>query len=161
MVGGRSIRGEEGTHSVAPGLLGGGARPAPAPSSTSGAAPMVTISIPSAMNEALAHYNAGRLAPASRLASQIIAARPQRADAHNLMGAILSAQGDQDGAAQSFAEATRLDPHNALFFANLGEAERLRGKLDAALAALTRAVALDPKSAQALNNLGIVRFERR
>jgi tetratricopeptide (TPR) repeat protein len=122
---------------------------------------MVTISIPSAMNEALAHYNAGRLAPALRLVSQIISARPQRADAHNLMGAVLSAQRDQDGAAQSFAEATRLDPQNALFFANLGEAERLRGKLDAALAALTRAVALDPRSAQALNNLGIVRFERR
>ena len=160
MAAGRSIFDEEGSHSVAPGLLGSGARPA-APSPMSAAPPMVTISIPSAMNEALAHYNAGRLAPALRLASQIISARPQRADAHNLMGAILSAQRNQDGAAQSFAEATRLDPQNALFFANLGEAERLRGNLDAALAALTRAVALDPKSAQALNNLGIVRFERR
>src|SRR5581483_6603750 len=94
------------------------------------------------------HYNAGRLVPALRLVSQILSARPQRADAHNLLGAILSAQGDNDGATKAFAEATRLDPGTALFFANLGEAERLRGNLDQALAALTRAVALDPHSAQ-------------
>ena len=129
--------------------------PAPAKNAT------VSISIPAAMNEALAHYNAGRLGPAGRIAAEIIAARPGRADAHNLMGAILSAKGDREGAAASFGEAARLEPDNALFLANLGEAARQRGNLEAALDALRRAVALDAHSAQAFNNLGIVRFDRR
>lgn len=161
--------GTEGSHTVRPGLLVGAGPRSAVPAAAASAPPLpgqggdrtVSVSIATAMNEALAHYNAGRLAPALRLASQILAGRPQRADAHNLMGAILSAKGDRAGAARSFAEATRLDPGNALFFANLGETERLCGRLDEALAALTRAVALDPHSAQAFNNLGIVRFERR
>lgn len=171
MAGSRPVRdggaGSEGSHAVAPGLLTGAGPRSPEPVATAesprpgGTNGTVSISIPTAMNEALAHYNAGRFAAALRITGKILAARPRRADAHNLMGAILSAKGDRDGAAKSFAEATRLEPGNALFFANLGEAERQRGSLDAALAALTRAVALDPHSAQAFNNLGIVRFERR
>jgi len=165
--------GNEGSHAVAPGLLTGGAARSAAlpgaggpPPAAPGTAPLgadgkVAIPIATAINESLAHYNAGRLDPAWRIAAQILAARPQRADAHNLMGAILSAKGDLEGAAKSFAEATRLDPANCSFFANLGEVERQRGNLDAALAALTRAVDLDRHSSQALNNLGIVRFERR
>ena len=66
-----------------------------------------------------------------------------------------------DGAAASFREAARLEPQNGVYYANLGEVERLRGKLDDALTALETAVRLDPGSTQALNNLGIVRFERR
>ena len=171
MAQGRGARGigdgREGTHAVTPGLLTGAEPAVPVPSAAAAASrpPPVangTVAMPveAAINEALAQYNAGRLGPAMGLTSQILAARPRRADAHNLMGAIRSAKGDRDGAAESFAEAARLDGGNALFLANLGESERQRGNLDAALAALAKAVVIDPNSAQALNNLGIVRFER-
>src|SRR5690242_12391863 len=86
----------------------------------------------------------GGPSPALRLATRIVQARPQRADAHNLLGAVLSAKRDRDGAAAAFREATRLEPENGVYFANLGEVERLRGNLDAALAALETAVRLDP-----------------
>ena len=94
--------------------------------------------VAAAMNEALAHYNAGRLQPAMRIAAQIVAARPQRADAHNLVGAILFRQGDLTGPCALSPRPPASRAATRLFFANLGEAERQRGNLDAALAALER-----------------------
>lgn len=164
-----------GGHAVSPGLLGGA--PAPAPAATArpqqagrpaaGGGPAtapgktVSMSIPHAMDQALKNYSAGRLDVAERICSQIVAARPQVAIAHNLLGAIHVARGETAGAVKSFQRAVKLDEGNAQFLANLGETERQRGKTREALIALRRAVEIDPRSAQALNNLGIVHFDRR
>jgi len=119
------------------------------------------MSADQAVELALSHYRAGRLDEAERIVGQVVAARPNLAVAHNLQGAILLARGNGAGAAKSFQKAVRLDEANPQFHANLGEAERQRGKLREAGIALAHAVELDPRSAQAHNNLGILHYDRR
>ena len=120
---------------------------------------------PMRVERALEHAHkllvAGQLDKAAQLCSQIVSQRPRMPEAHNLLAAILHAQGNSAAAIKSMQRAINLNGNNAQFYANLGEMERQRGKLPQALVALRRAVALDPKSAQALNNLGIVHYDRR
>jgi tetratricopeptide (TPR) repeat protein len=105
--------------------------------------------------------NNGKLDQAENLVRQVLQARPNLADAHNILGVILHRRGKtQDGVA-SVRRAIKLNNTAPNFFANLGEMERCLGHLDVAVAALTRAVKLNPKSAQAMNNLGIVCYDRR
>ena len=106
-------------------------------------------------------YGAGKLGEAENLCRQIIAARPARADAHNILGVILHRTGKTEEALKSVREAVRLSTSNPNYYANLGEMERKAGHLDAAAIALRRAVSLDEKSAQAHNNLGIVYYDQR
>jgi len=105
--------------------------------------------------------NAGRLDQAESLVRQVITARPNLADAHNIMGVIQHRRGQTADAVASVRRAIKLNNNAPNYFANLGEMERVLGHLDVAVAALTRAVKLNPKSAQAINNLGIVCYDRR
>jgi tetratricopeptide (TPR) repeat protein len=105
-------------------------------------------------------YTAGRLDAAEDLCRQIIAARPNRADVHNILGVILHRKGQAEAGIKSVREATRLNSSNPNFYSNLGEMERKAGHLDAAATALRRAVSLDDKAAQAHNNLGIVYYDQ-
>ena len=119
------------------------------------------LSVNQAMERAYELYAAGHLEQAAKLCGNIIAQRPRRPDAHNLMGAILHAKGDSAAAVKALHRAIHLSGDDAQFYANLGEIERQRGKLPEALVALRRAVSLDPNSAAALSNLGIVHYDRR
>ncbi len=119
------------------------------------------MSVRRALEKAARLYGEGQLDAAASLAAQIVAARPRLAEAQNLMGVILSAQGKKAEAVKAFTRAARLEPANAQFFANLGEIERQRGKLQEAAAALNEALRLNPNNPQALNNLGIVHFDRK
>jgi Flp pilus assembly protein TadD len=121
----------------------------------------ISMSVEKAMEQANALYSAGRLDEAARICSELITQRPKMAVAHNLMAAILNAQGNSAAAVKSLQRAINLDEGNAQFYANLGEIERRRGKLREALVALKRATTIDPKSPQAWNNLGIVHYDRR
>jgi len=119
------------------------------------------MTVDKAVDLALAHYRAGRLDEAERIVAQVVTARPNHAVAHNLHGAVLLGRGNGAGAARSFQKAVRLDEGNPQYHANLGEAERQRGKLREAGIALSRAVELNPRSAQAHNNLGILHYDRK
>lgn len=119
------------------------------------------MSVRRALDQAAGLYGKGELEAAVQLASQIVSARPRLAEAQNLFGVILSAQGKKAEAVKAFTRATRLDPLNAQFFSNLGEIERQRGKLQHAALALNEALRLNPANPQALNNLGIVHFDRK
>ena len=121
----------------------------------------VSMTTEKAMEQAHNLYSTGRLAQASKICSEIVAQRPRMAEAHNLMGAILNAQGESAAAVKSLQRAIHLNGNNAQFYSNLGEIERRRGKLPEALVALRRATTLDPKSPQAWNNFGILRYDRR
>lgn len=104
----------------------------------------VSMTTEKAMEQAHKLYSTGRLAQASKICSEIVAQRPRMAEAHNLMGAILNAQGESAAAVKSLQRAIHLNGNNAQFYSNLGEIERRRGKLPEALVALRRATTLTP-----------------
>ncbi len=105
-------------------------------------------------------YLAGRFDQAEDLCRQIIAARPLRADVHNILGVTLHRKDKTEEGIKSVREAIRLNSTNPNFYSNLGEMERKAGNLDAAANALLRAISIDAKSAQAQNNLGIVYYDQ-
>ena len=105
--------------------------------------------------------NAGKLDQAENICRQVLKARPDLADAHNVLSVVLHRRGQLDDAIASVRRAIKLNNTSSSYFANLGEMERVKGHLDVAAAALARAVKLNPGSAQALNNLGIVHYDRR
>jgi tetratricopeptide (TPR) repeat protein len=119
------------------------------------------MTVQQAIDQALKLLNTGKPQRAENMAREIIASRPRRADAHNILAVALHRQGRLEDAIKSAREAVRLDPEIPNFYCNLGEMERLAKHLDSASIALERAVALDPQSIQALNNLGIVHFDKR
>jgi tetratricopeptide (TPR) repeat protein len=105
------------------------------------------------------HFNAGRLEQAEKIARQVLAQRPDNADAHNILSAVFFRNGQVEEALHEVREAIRLNGSIAAFHANRGEMERRAGNLDAAERSLLRAIKLQPRSAQAHNNLGIVYFD--
>jgi tetratricopeptide (TPR) repeat protein len=119
------------------------------------------MAVKSALERAQKLIDAGNLKQAETLLRKIIEARPQRADARNLLGVALYRLDQRDDAMKAVREAVRINPNNPNFYCNLGEMERQAGHLDAAEAALSRALAIDPNYVQALNNLGIVRYDKR
>lgn len=120
----------------------------------------LSIPVTQALERAHKLYAAGRLEQAAQLCSQIVSQRPRMADAHNLMAAILHAQGQSAAAVKSMQRAIHLNGNNPQFYSNLGEMERQRGKLPEAKLALRKALSLNPDSSQTLNNLGIVHYDQ-
>lgn len=119
------------------------------------------MSVRLAMDEAMKLYGAGKMGPAFKLVSQIVAARPRLAEGQNLLGVILAGQGKKAEAVKAMSRAAKLAPANAQYLSNLGELERQRGKTQEAGIALREALHISPNHPQALNNLGILHYDRR
>jgi len=118
------------------------------------------MTIPEALQLAIQHHQAGRLADAEALYRQILAARPNHADARHLLGVIAHQASRHDLAVEWIQTAIGLNPQNPFAHANLGEACRAAGRLDQAVAAYHRALELKPDYPEAHYNLGIVLRER-
>jgi len=121
----------------------------------------VNVTAEKAVQMAIKLYSEGKPAQAERVCRQIIEARPQNPDAHNILGVALQAQGKVDEAVAELTCAVKLAPQAPALRANLGEVLRQAGKTDEAVKEFETAIKLDPNNAQALNNLGIIQFERR
>ena len=121
----------------------------------------VNVTPAKAVQMAIELYGGAKFAQAERVCRQIIATRPDNADAHNILGVSLQAQGKGEEAIVELRRAAKLAPQAANLHANLGEVLRQNGKLDEAATELEHAIKLDPKNAQALNNLGIIHYEKR
>jgi len=126
-----------------------------------GAQNMQKMPVQDALANAAKLVNAGRIDQADSLCSQIVKARPNLPDVHNILAVVRHKQGRLDEAVTSLKKAIELNANVANFHSNLGEMERQRGNLDAAASALRKAIQLDPSSAQAHNNLGIVFYDKR
>ena len=106
-------------------------------------------------------YSTGQYGPAEKVCRQIIAARPANADAHNILGVVLNAQGRPKDAVTALRRAIKLMPTAASFHANLGEILRQNDRADEARVALAGALRIDPANAQAHNNLGILDYDKK
>lgn len=103
----------------------------------------------------------GQTAEASRAEDAALAIDGKSPAAHNGRGLLLADAGKEKEAATAFAEAVRLDPTNAVYLANLGNAARAIGDLDAAASAYRRALELSPKLSDAANGLGVILVQQK
>jgi arylsulfatase A-like enzyme/Flp pilus assembly protein TadD len=79
----------------------------------------------------------------------------------NGKGLLLADADRHADAAQAFESASRLDPTNAVYHANIGNARRAAGDLDGAAAAYHLALDLEPRLPDAANGLGVVLVQQR
>ncbi|MDN7492155.1 tetratricopeptide repeat protein [Burkholderia sp. AU45274] len=106
-----------------------------------------------ALQTALAHHQAGRLAEAKTLYDAILTAQPGQPDALHFLG-LLACQLKQYDAGIALMEQSLVARPDASYFNNLGNMLRESGRLDDAIAHYRRAVALRPDYPEAHNNLG-------
>ncbi|HEY1785400.1 MAG TPA: tetratricopeptide repeat protein [Pirellulales bacterium] len=105
--------------------------------------------------EAHRQHSAGRLAEAAAVYRELLALRPDVAEVHNNLGAVLRNLGQADEALAHCEQALALRPDYAEAHYNLGAVLRDRGKLDQAAARYQQALALRPDYADAHYNLGV------
>ncbi len=109
-----------------------------------------------ALQTAIAHHGAGRLAEAEAIYRRILEAQPRHPDAWHLLGVIAHQAGRSDIAVDFISRSIALNSRNPAAHANLGLALARNGQLDRAVAAYRRALELKPDYAEAHNSLGTV-----
>jgi thioredoxin-like negative regulator of GroEL len=111
--------------------------------------------VDSALQTALAHHHAGRLAEAERGYRRVLAQFPSHAGALHLLGVIALQQGRHADAVASIRNAIAVDARQPVFYNSLGEAYRALGEFSEARSSYERAIALDPAFSEAHSNLGL------
>jgi tetratricopeptide (TPR) repeat protein len=113
-----------------------------------------------AINLAVEHERAGRLAEAEKICRAIVDQYPSIPAAWNLLGMIAARSGRDELAVEHLMRAIAGDPNIAALYANLGELKKRMGHPDESLAAFQKAAELEPESAIMHNKLGIaLRFK--
>lgn len=113
-----------------------------------------------AIEIALQHHQAGRLAEAEAIYRHILRDRPDDPVALHLLGVVALQVGRHEAAVELIRRAIVIKSDEAPFYSNLGEALRLLGRLDEAADVLERAIALKSDYADAHNNLASVHKEQ-
>jgi predicted O-linked N-acetylglucosamine transferase (SPINDLY family) len=114
----------------------------------------IRSTIERAMQSAMAHHQAGRLAEAEATYRQILAEQPGLVLAWNRVGTVWHTMGRIDEAIVAYRRAIALRPDYAAAHCNLGKAMQESDRLDDAIAAYERAIAWKPDLVEAWNNLG-------
>jgi arylsulfatase A-like enzyme/Tfp pilus assembly protein PilF len=107
----------------------------------------------------VAARRAGRLDEARDADAASMALSPDNPVAHNGAGLVAIDQQRPQDAAREFERATRLDPNNAQYWSNLGNAKRAVGDAAGARQAYDRAIAVEPRTADAANGIGVLLVE--
>lgn len=102
----------------------------------------------------LEHHRAGRLAEAEALYREALAADPDLAEAHHMLGVLAHQAGRYEEALERIDRATATNPNHAGRHNHAGLALLALGRHDAAIARFRRALRLRPDYAEAHNNLG-------
>lgn len=117
------------------------------------------LTIPDALNQAYAHWNAGQAYQAEQLSLRVLQVLPQQPDALHLLGLIAHAYGKLDLAIDYLRKACLWPSAPATYCSNLAEMCRQKGLLAEAEQAARRAVDQEPELVAAWNNLGIIQQE--
>jgi tetratricopeptide (TPR) repeat protein len=103
--------------------------------------------------EAIAQRNTER---ARQLYLQALTLRSDEPDVHYGLATVCFQLKDLHSAAHHFKEVTRLDPHRAGAFINLGAVYNLLDQLDDAIPMLRRGIQLDPRRGEGYYNLALI-----
>jgi arylsulfatase A-like enzyme/Tfp pilus assembly protein PilF len=98
-------------------------------------------------------------AKAERAAIALSGTSPNSAISHNGLGLVAVDEGRAQDAAIEFERAAAIDPNNASYAANLGNARRASGDRAGAEQAYRRALDIDSGTAEAANGLGVLLVE--
>ena len=109
-----------------------------------------------AFYEAMQRHRAGRLAEAEAAYRRLLQDHPDRADALQMLGVLLSQTGRAGEGEPLIRRAISLTPREANYHSNLGFLLVSQGRREEAAAAFRQAVALRPDSVDAHSNLGNV-----
>lgn len=107
------------------------------------------------LDEAFAHFNAGRLEDADTVLQFYLVDVPDNAEAWHLLGIVRFRQGRNDEACELLQRAVELPGATPEMHNNLGAVLNSAGRLEPAVAAFERSLALRPDYPDALNNLGV------
>lgn len=103
---------------------------------------------------ALAQHRAGRLADAEGVYREILAAHPDDAEAHHLLGVLLHQSGRVPAGLEHYRNAARLEPQREAAWRGLAMAASALGRHAQAAAALAQVVRLRPEDLDARSHLG-------
>lgn len=99
---------------------------------------------------------------ARHFCEQAISLNPKLADAYNNLGnVLLNFPDSQEKAIEQYKKATKLDPKNANFVANIAAALHKNNKFDEAVPYYKKAMELEPAWTEPLKNLGALYFQKR
>jgi predicted O-linked N-acetylglucosamine transferase (SPINDLY family) len=121
---------------------------------------MAQITIEQAMQVALAHHQANRLAEAEAIYREVLSQVPDHGGALHLLGVLAGQVGRPAAAIELIARAIAVNPVVPNYHSNLGEFHRRMGQVDQAIACFHHALALDPFHADAHGNLGLALHEK-
>ncbi len=110
--------------------------------------------VPSLLAQGFALHQAGQLAEAEKIYSQILAIEPDHFDSRHLLGVAFLQRGDHAQAVVHIDLALKKNPYNILALNNRGIALNAMKRFDEALASYDRAIIARPDFAEALSNRG-------
>ena len=112
------------------------------------------LSVQQALDLGVRHHNAGDLAKAKNIYSQILQADPNQPIALQLLGVLAHQVGKNDFAIELISKAVTIKPDYDEGHFNLGIALKAAGRLEEAAASYRKALAIKPDNADAYYNLG-------
>jgi len=107
------------------------------------------------LNQAMQLHQAGQLARAQGMYEEILAIRPENADALHLLGIIAYQAQNHHRAVELIDRAIELFPKNATYYSNRGLAQHGLNNYSAAVTSYDQAISLSPEFAEAWYNRGL------
>ncbi len=107
------------------------------------------------IQEAISFHRLGKLGQAEAIYRQILGIYPRNADALHLLGVIANQTGHHQAAIDLINQAIEINPNDASYHSNRGNAQQKLKQFDAAVSSYERAIELKPDYADAYSNRGI------